>query len=222
MERMFPWMRSRLTTIYNGVDLLKFTPQASSKRLSGRVRLLVLSSLQPKKNAPGLIRALARYQQLHGGNCTVHWAGQIASNKASQREFAEADKLLAELGLRDRWEWLGERTDVPELLGSHDALIHPSFHEGLPNAICEALACGKPVLASAVCDHPRLVQEGITGFLFDPRSPDHIAHAIHKCRCLSAEERAVMGRKARQYAEDNLSIDACTSQYEQLLSRLAE
>jgi glycosyltransferase involved in cell wall biosynthesis len=222
MERMFPWMRGRLTTIYNGVDLTRFTPQWDSNGYSGRLRLLVLSSVVPKKNAVGLVRALARYRELYGDTCMVRWAGAVTSDTVSRNEFAEADGLLADLGLRDRWEWLGERKDIPELLSSHDALIHPSFYEGLPNAICEALACGKPVLASAVCDHPRLVQKEITGFLFDPGNADDIARAIHKCHLLSVEERVRMGRKGRQYAESELSLDNCGRRYEALLSRLTE
>jgi len=176
----------------------------------------------PKKNAVGLVRALARHRELYGDTCTVRWAGTVTSDMVSRQESAEADRLLSELGLRDRWEWLGERKDIPELLGSCDALIHPSFYEGLPNAICEALACGRPVLASAVCDHPRLVQEGVTGFLFDPGNADDIAQAIHKCHLRSVEERVRMGRKARQYAQSELSLDICGRRYEELLSRLAE
>lgn len=222
MERVFPWMRGRLTTIYNGVDLARFAPQWDSNGYLGRLRLLVLSSVVPKKNAVGLVRAFARYRELYGDTCTVRWAGQVTSDTVSRKEFAEADRLLSDLGLRDRWEWLGERKDIPELLGTCDALIHPSFYEGLPNAICEALACGRPVLASAVCDHPRLVQEGITGFLFDPGNADDIAHAIYKCRLLSREERVRMGRKGRQYAQSELSLDNCGRRYEELLARLTQ
>ena len=220
MEQMFPWMGGKLTTIYNGVDLAEFTPPGNSTEDSGRLRLLVLSSVVPKKNVVGLVRALARYRELYGSPCVVRWAGKVTSDAVSQKEFSDANRLLSEWALRDQWEWLGERRDIPELLRSHDALIHPAFYEGLPNAVCEALACGRPVLASAVCDHPRLVQEGATGFLFDPASPDQIAHTIHRCDLLTAEERMLMGRNARQYAEKELSIDTYSSRYEELLSSL--
>jgi glycosyltransferase involved in cell wall biosynthesis len=222
MERLFPWMRGRLTTIYNGVDLARFTARWDSNGYAGPLRLLILSSVVPKKNAVGLVRALARYRELYGDTCTVRWAGIVTSDTVSRAEFAKADRLLSDLDLRDRWEWLGERKDIPELLGSCDALIHPSFYEGLPNAICEALACGRPVLASAVCDHPRLVQEGVTGFLFDPGNADDIAHAIHRCHLLSAPQRVQMGQEARQYAQRELSLDGCARRYEELLSRLTE
>ncbi len=220
MERMFPWMRDRLTTIYNGVDLTNFSPQWTFNGRSGGLELLVLSSVVPKKNAVGLVRALARYREQYGGTCLVRWAGAVASDATSQREFAQANRLISELDLRDQWEWLGERKDIPELLCSHDALIHPSFYEGLPNAICEALACGKPVLASAVCDHPRLVQDGVTGLLFDPANIDDIAGTIRSYALLSEEERLLMGRKAREFAIEELSMETCGDRYEELLASL--
>ncbi len=221
MERMFPWMRGRATTIYNGVDLARFSPQWDSNGRAGPLRLLVLSSVVPRKNAAGLVRALACHRDRYGDACVVRWAGQVASDAVSQTEYAEANKLLADLKLTDRWQWLGERKDIPELLRSHDAVIHPSLYEGLPNAICESLACGRPVLASDVCDHPRLVQEDVTGLLFDPTRPDQIAEAIHKCCRLSPAERMRMGQQARRYAEKELSMDAYVSRYGELLSRLA-
>jgi len=51
----------------------------------------------------------------------------------------------------------------------HDAFVHPSFYEGMPNVVCEALAAGLPVLVSDVCDHPLLVEKGVQGFLFSLR-----------------------------------------------------
>src|SRR5690606_21739605 len=92
---------------------------------------------------------------------------------------AEVDAALAAEGVADRWRWLGRREDVPELMRAHDALVHPAFFEGLPNAVCEALASGLPVLASRVCDHPRLVGED-RGLLFDPGSPEDIAAALER------------------------------------------
>jgi glycosyltransferase involved in cell wall biosynthesis len=69
----------------------------------------------------------------------------------------------------------------------HDALIHPSLYEGLPNAVCEALAAGLPVLISNVCDHPLLVVEGERGFLFDPSDPLSIAMSIERAAALDAD-----------------------------------
>jgi glycosyltransferase involved in cell wall biosynthesis len=214
-------MRGKLTTIYNGVDLEQFTatttPLSAVKR---SLKLLVLSSVVPKKNAIGLVRALADYREFYGGRCTVHWAGKLTPDSASQREFREASRLLKDFSLESQWEWLGEREDVAALLRQCDALIHPSFFEGLPNAICEALASGRPVLASDVCDNARLVQEGVTGFLFDPADPCDIARAIYKLDQLSDAKRLAMAEESRSFAEKELSLEVYSERYEKLIENL--
>jgi len=221
MERLFPWMRRKITTIYNGVDLGTFKPlDPPAYRATTPVNLLALGTVVSKKNAIGLIRGLHHYHDKFKASCKVCWAGKVSHNDESRREFYAAQKLIFELGLQDHWIWLGERKDVPELLRSCDALIHPSFYEGLPNAICEALACGRPVLAGNVCDHPRLVQDGLTGFLFDPSNPTAIAAAILRFAELNKEDRNDMGRQARLLAERELSLDVYVSRYEKLFQTI--
>jgi glycosyltransferase involved in cell wall biosynthesis len=186
MEKLFPWMRGRISTILNGVDLNRFSPRAGGSRGSrGRLELLVVGSTAPTKNAVGLVHGIAAFRQRYGSVPIVRWAGRRVASRGSEGGFAEAVRLVSQLGLGDSWEWLGDRTDIPDLLLSHDALVHPSLLEGLPNAVCEALACGRPVLASNAGDQPRLVQEGVTGFLFDPKDPVDIAMAIHRFSSLS-------------------------------------
>ena len=221
MEQVFPWMRGKITTIYNGVDLNRFSPAQNLLPDAGPcLRLLALGSVIPIKNAVGLVRALAVYHERHGGRCTVRWAGKITSDSTSQQEYREASRLLGEFSLESQWEWLGERKDVVALLQQSDALIHPSFFEGLPNAICEALAIGRPVLASSVCDNGRLVQEGITGFLFNPADPGDIACTIHRLDQLSHEERVRMGAKSRSFADQELSLEVYSERYEKLFESL--
>src|SRR5205814_2077954 len=98
--------------------------------------------------------------------------------------------------------------------------IHPSFLEGVPNAVGEALACGRPVLVSDVCDHRRLVKQGVTGFLFNPADPSSIADAIWEFSCLSDPKRIEMGKQARGFAERELSDSVCLEHYELLFRKL--
>ena len=91
---------------------------------------------------------------------------------------------------------------------------------GCSNVICEAMARGKPVLASRVGDNPILVEDGVSGFLFDPNSPDEIASAIVRFSKLSPEQRIVMGKIGRQRAEEMLSPKRFAGQYEELIETL--
>jgi glycosyltransferase involved in cell wall biosynthesis len=115
---------------------------------------------------------------------------------------------------------LGEQSDLLCLFRTHDALIHPSLYEGLPNVACEALAAGLPVLISNVCDHPLLVTEGQRGFLFDPSDPQSIAKCIERATELDADGWRILARNAREYAETHLGVDKMVEAYEGLFSEL--
>ena len=99
--------------------------------------------------------------------------------------------------------------------------MHPSYFEGLPNVICEAMACGKPTLAARIGDHAELVGEGIRGFLFDPFDPLSIAESIRALVLVDDEKYNEMCIRARKYAETNLSSSHCTDEYEVLFRRVA-
>jgi len=123
-------------------------------------------------------------------------------------------------GLSGQWEWLDQRTDIAELFGRHDVLVHPSYGEGLPNVVCEAMACGRPVILSDVLDHPRLVTDGVNGYLFDWRDPAQLADKIKAFGELAPDERRRMGERGRAFAEKNLSLARYVGEYDELLSGL--
>ena len=87
--------------------------------------------------------------------------------------------------------------------------------------VCEALAAGKPVLVSDVCDHALLVADGSRGFLFDPADSSSIAAAIAKLAALGTAERRAMARAAHEYAAANLSMEKMIETYEALFAGLA-
>lgn len=215
MIKLFPWAENKIYVIYNGVDTNLFKP--SDKKVDNNIlTLIAIGRISKQKNNINLIKALHYLKESYKISCLIKWAGRIDSKK----EFDMANKLLQELGLSNQWIWLGERKDIIEILNSADALIHPSLYEGLPNAICEALACGKPVLASNVCDNSRLVLEGERGLLFDPHDIYDIASAIYKFNNLSASERYKMGKKGREFAVSELSLENFINSYENLFNKI--
>jgi glycosyltransferase involved in cell wall biosynthesis len=217
LAQHFPWMSERLCTIHNGIDLQRWCPGPSRVERAERVKLAAMGVVRPVKNALNLARALALCRDRFGDAPDVLWAGE----PDGRDHVDEVDAALRAAGLENRWHWLGTPPNYPALLQSCDALIHPSRFEGFPSAIGEALAVGLPVLASRVCDHPRLVEEGRTGFLFDPESADEIAEAIHRFIELTPTDRAQMGSSARAFAEESLSVDVFVDRFERLLLDVA-
>jgi glycosyltransferase involved in cell wall biosynthesis len=71
-----------------------------------------------------------------------------------------------------------EYQDIPEYLNKMKVLILPSFTEGLPNVVLEALACGTPVLVTRVGSLVDLIEDGINGFFLEDNSPDSIKKGV--------------------------------------------
>ena len=91
---------------------------------------------------------------------------------------AQAEQLARDRGVSDRMRFLGDRSDVPNLLPGFDLFVLPSRYEGLPCAIAEAMTCGVPVIATAVNSVPEMVVPGRTGLLVAPERPAALAAAI--------------------------------------------
>jgi glycosyltransferase involved in cell wall biosynthesis len=127
---------------------------------------LTLARLSDEKGLPYLIRAAVQCP-----NVTFLIAGV-----GPQLEQLEADARA--LGVDARVRFLGYRTDVQHLLSISDMFILPSLCEGLPLSVLEAMAAGKPVIASSLPAIEEAVVHGCTGLLVPPRDPSALARAI--------------------------------------------
>ena len=106
---------------------------------------------------------------------------------------------ISERGLGDHVTlagWQAEDEVRDALAGGH-ALVLPSFAEGLPMVIMEAMAAGRPVISTYVAGIPELVQEGVTGWLVPAGDDAALAEAVLALEAMSAEERAALGRAGR-------------------------
>jgi glycosyltransferase involved in cell wall biosynthesis len=128
---------------------------------------------------------------------------------------AERDRL----GLQDRVEMLGERSDVPEQLARCDAFVLPTRWEGLPYSILEAMASGLPVVASRVGGIPEEVVDGHTGLLVERQDPDALAEALRRLCADGAATRA-MGAAGLARARTTFSLERMVDRYDALFRSL--
>ena len=139
-------------------------------------------------------------------------------------ERASLEAQAASLGIRDRVIFLGHRDDVAELLASCDLLVLPSLYEGLPLSVLEAMAAGKPVVATSVGGTPEAVLDGETGFLVPSRDPTALVRAIQRL-LTDARLRRKMGMAGRLRVQRNFSatqmVAGVTQTYEKLLDEQA-
>lgn len=125
----------------------------------------------------------------------------------------------AALGLAGSVRFLGFREDIPSLLACAEALLLPSLNEGFGMALLEAMAMGKPVVASAVGGVPELVLDGRTGLLVPPADPGALATAIRR---LVEDPRAArqMGEAGRERARMSFSREAFLKGHRELYGEL--
>jgi L-malate glycosyltransferase len=212
-----PVNRRRIEVLPNCINLQEFEsklPPGEIRRqlgLSSRSSVIgVLGNLRPEKDletfllaARGILDAIPSAEFLVIGDGP-------AGNKL---------KCLADdLRLSESVHFLSERSDVPDLLAALDILVMSSYTESFPNALLEAMAMGKPVVATNVGGIPELVEEGQTGFLVPPRDPEAIADRV-LCLCRDSARRLQMGRAARARVESTFTVERVTAGLEGIYAR---
>jgi len=222
MAKANPHLRGKIETILNGVDKNVFYPSNSVSRNDVSIKILIVGRIDEGKNALGALKALRILREKYGVEVLVSWVGKLNGSAASKIYFDQINELTTDWKFDDNWCWVGERTDVADLMRESSFLLHPSFYEGFANVICEAMSCGLPVIAGDVCDNSLFVKDGKTGFLFNPHDPESIARAINDFLSLQENEKAEMGQKAYALAIQKFGLDAYVESYEQLFSDLID
>jgi len=166
---------------YNALELDRFSyraPQPVSATRAEPLRVCAVGRLVPKKGFADLVEAV-RILVSSGIDVEVELAGD-----GDERE--RLTEQIERLGLADRIRLLGPLTqaEVRELLARSDVFAAPCIEaadgniDGLPTVVLEAMACGTPVVATAVSGLPEVVHDGVTGILLPPGDPASLAVAL--------------------------------------------
>jgi len=99
-------------------------------------------------------------------------------------------------------------------------IILPSFYEGVPNVICEAMSCGLPILASDINDNSRFITSGVNGYLFNPYDEIDISNAMIEFFKLTESSRELMGLSSREKAKRIFGKDVFISEYLEIINTL--
>lgn len=187
--------------IPQGIDPAGFGPTAA-RGADGKVVVTYVGRLESVKGADDFAAAVAPLKKQFP-ELVVRVAGWYKPGHPLVEEY------------QDRIEFLGLRDDVPAVLGGSDIFVMPSYSEGLSNAIMEAMASGCAVVASEVGGNRYLVENGITGLLFEPG--DRAALQAHIRRLLEdPNKRRRMGEAARGKIEKEFSWEVVGKRYEEL------
>lgn len=194
----------RVEVVYNGVELDGGKPAPDVRRELGippGVPLVgEVARLCDVKGQRELIEAVASVPEAR----LVLVGVDLERGGAFQAELErEADRL----GVRDRVLFAGRRDDAAELLGQLDVVALPSWTEGLPLVLLEAMVRRRAVVATPVGGTPEVVADGETGLLVPSRDPGALAEAIRRLLA-DPELRGRMGDAGHRRAAERFSADA--------------
>jgi colanic acid/amylovoran biosynthesis glycosyltransferase len=164
-------------------------------------RMICVGRLAPEKGHLVLIEALAQLAR-RGVQCELVFAGDGPLR-------GQLEELIALYGLEDRVRitgWISSSQVRDELLAAR-VLIQPSFAEGLPVVLMEAMALQLPVIATYIAGIPELVVNGESGWLVPAASAEALAAAIEQCLSRTTAELQTMGRLGQARVIANHAID---------------
>jgi sugar transferase (PEP-CTERM/EpsH1 system associated) len=213
----------RISQVYNGVDIERFHPPLNMRPpIPGcpftEEQLFIVGTvgrMQAVKAQTLLARAFIRALELEPAlrdrlRLVMVGDGPLRAEAQARLEAAGVSALA----------WLpGERADVPDVMRGLNCFVLPSLAEGISNTILECMACGVPVLATAVGGNAELVVDGETGVIVPADDVDAMAAGLVQIAA-SPERTQAMGRAGRERAVRHFSLPAMVAAYQGLYDRL--
>jgi glycosyltransferase involved in cell wall biosynthesis len=200
--------------IYNGTDLSAIAaampPDLSTLDIpAGSFVLTMVANLIPYKGHADLLSALGHI----ASQMPQPW--HLLCIGRDQGYGPQLHDQAAKLGLEKNVHFLGERTDVPQLLKAADIGVLSSHEEGFSNAVVEGLAAGLPMIVTDVGGNAEAVTDGETGLVVPPRDPSALGGAILQLAS-NPQLRSRMADAALVRAAREFTIESCVEKYDHL------
>jgi glycosyltransferase involved in cell wall biosynthesis len=208
----------KILTLHNGIDLQKYSARDSSDKLRAQLSLKphtliagTTGSLHPVKGMHFLLLAMEQViKRIPNFKLIIAGTGDLEQDLKQQAIC---------LGIEKNVLFLGFRSDIPDLLNLFDIYVCSSISEGLSLSILEAMATGKPVVATEVGGNHELINPDENGFLVPPADPAALAKKI----IILAENRELrerLGRNGRAMVETKFSLEKMITEYQILYEKL--
>jgi glycosyltransferase involved in cell wall biosynthesis len=196
----------KLTVVHNGIDLTRFSPSVSGGSVHAEF------GLAPETPLIGTVSRLG--EERKGVNYFVDMAAQVLHDWPAARFLVVGDGALRpnlerqakNLGIEERMIFTGERKDIPRLLAAMRVFVIPSLYEACQYSLLEAMAMGKPVVATPAGVAPDVVFDHRTGLLVPLADSQAMAQAVLELRDDSLVDR--LGAAAHELMATHFSVDA--------------
>ncbi len=212
-RRLVPADRARILP-GEGVDVLHYHYVYRNERPGMQTTFLFMGRLLRDKGIYELVQAARRLLRA-GANVHFQVLGPIDPSNPQSVSFEELMQWQAE----DLFEYLGEAADVRPYLAKADALVLPSYREGLSRSLMEAASTGLPIIASDVPGCRETVTPGQNGFRCIPRNVGSLLDQLLHFHELPVEQKRLMGVRSRQKALEAFDQNLILPYYQQAIER---
>jgi len=192
---------------------LNFETFSPNQRLSERDEVIgFVGSLIKRKNVMSLIKAAKRVKQKKP-EVEFYIIGEGPEEEKIKRYIKEND-------MREYVHLLGwvQHEELPRYLNEMKLFVFPTHHEGLPNVVLEAMACGTPVLATPTDAIPDVIDHKENGFLLNGKTPEDIEREI--IDCLSNENLEEISKNGIEYVRKNFNYEVAVKQHLYIIKKL--
>src|SRR5581483_1042037 len=198
----------RISVIPNGIEVRDFeaVPAALHPKEDDQIAIGAVCRLTPEKGVPDLLFVAKALMDRHPRVRLV-----IAGDGPDRHQF---ETLAGELGIAAKVKFLGFQSDMPAIYASMDIFVLPSWNEGMPMSVLEAMAAAKPIVASRVGAIPKLVSNE-AGILIEPGDRNALQTALEKL-IADKDLRLAMGKAGRQSVAATFGIQKMTEAYLQV------
>lgn len=195
-EKHYPQYKHKLLVIYNPVLLPEITKEYIPKR-NAKLHVVIAASYQYLKNPLGLIEAISLLSDNEKEKLSVNWYGEKNVSNGGTRAYDESVSKIAEYKLENILTLNEPTKDIVNKMHEADVVALLSELEGLPNAICEGMMIGKPIVMTKVSDYRELV-DTTNGILCDWDKPETIKNALVYMMEQKEDKLLKMGHQSRK------------------------
>ena len=174
----------------SGVNLEKFKPMEKTKE-DGIVRFLFIGRIMKEKGIEEYLKA-AEYITNKYSNVEFQILGPFEEEKYKEIILNHKNSKI---------KYLGVSYDVRNEIKEVDCIINPTYHEGMSNVLLEGAAMAKPLMASNIPGCREIIDNGVNGYLFEPKNEKNLIDTIEKFLTLNEIEKNKMGLASRQKVE---------------------
>jgi glycosyltransferase involved in cell wall biosynthesis len=218
------YAHGNLQVVYNGIDVDRTIEQAKPEPRelpsgNGGLRVVFPASIgSPLKGHEIGIRAISAFIE-SGGQADLWICGEVPLG-APTGFYKHMQQLTADLGLGSHVHFLGSRHDILSIMARSDIVLLPSFTEGLPRSLLEAMALAKAIIGTRVGGIPELVRDGIDGILVDPGDIRALVGALSVLH--APDIRTRMGKSGQDRARVSFSLEQHASRFLYVMDSLVK